>query len=139
MPDKPKGEGAVLERSGLNVSPIVRTIAECPPIMGGDKTIIREILHPGSEGLEIRYSLAQASLEVGQVSLPHIMKTCEVYVLIRGKGIMHVNDQINEVSPGQVVYIPPGAKQFIENTGTERLEFLCIVDPAWRPEDEESA
>jgi mannose-6-phosphate isomerase-like protein (cupin superfamily) len=27
--------------------------------------------------------------------------------------------------------------QWLENTGKEEIEFLCIVDPAWRPEDEE--
>jgi mannose-6-phosphate isomerase-like protein (cupin superfamily) len=27
--------------------------------------------------------------------------------------------------------------QYIENTGVSVLKFLCIVDPAWRKEDEE--
>jgi mannose-6-phosphate isomerase-like protein (cupin superfamily) len=35
------------------------------------------------------------------------------------------------------VYIPPGAEQHIRNTGAGDLKFLCIVDPAWRAEDEE--
>jgi len=41
------------------------------------------------------------------------------------------------VGPGQAVYIPPGAVQFIENAGPGRLAFLCIVDPAWTPAAEE--
>ena len=41
-----------------------------------------------------------------------------------------------DVSAGQAVYIPPRAVQFIENTGSGHLVFLCLVDPAWRPEDE---
>ncbi len=34
------------------------------------------------------------------------------------------------------VYVAPNSKQFIENTGTENLRFLCIVEPAWKAADE---
>jgi mannose-6-phosphate isomerase-like protein (cupin superfamily) len=36
-----------------------------------------------------------------------------------------------------VVYVPPGTKQSLTNTSTEMMEFLCLVDPAWRMEDEQ--
>jgi mannose-6-phosphate isomerase-like protein (cupin superfamily) len=29
------------------------------------------------------------------------------------------------------------AKQYIQNTGRKNLVFICIVDPAWKIEDEE--
>ena len=48
-----------------------------------------------------------------------------------------IDDESRDVGPGCAVYIPPGAVQSIENTGAGDLIFLCIVDPAWRPEDEE--
>jgi len=50
---------------------------------------------------------------------------------------MHIDAESKTVRAGQAVYIPPGAVQFIENGGRSELRFLCIVDPAWRPEDEE--
>ena len=50
---------------------------------------------------------------------------------------MHVDSESAEVHSGQAVYIPPNSIQYIANTGKSDLEFLCIVDPAWRPEDEE--
>jgi mannose-6-phosphate isomerase-like protein (cupin superfamily) len=50
---------------------------------------------------------------------------------------MHINEESATVRAGQVIYIPPHAKQFIQNTGKLDLKFLCIVDPAWRAEDEE--
>jgi len=28
------------------------------------------------------------------------------------------------------------SEQYIENTGSGNLQFLCIVEPAWKPEDE---
>jgi mannose-6-phosphate isomerase-like protein (cupin superfamily) len=36
-----------------------------------------------------------------------------------------------------VVVVPPGGVQKLKNTGAEELRFICIVDPAWRAEDEE--
>ncbi len=50
---------------------------------------------------------------------------------------MHINDESAEVASGDVVEIPPGSEQWIENVGEDDLAFLCIVDPAWRAEDEE--
>ena len=50
---------------------------------------------------------------------------------------MHIDGESAPVHPGQAIYIPPHALQHIENTGTSDLKFLCIVDPAWRAEDEE--
>jgi mannose-6-phosphate isomerase-like protein (cupin superfamily) len=35
------------------------------------------------------------------------------------------------------MYVPPQSKQSLENCGSTAIEFLCVVDPAWRPEDEE--
>ena len=34
------------------------------------------------------------------------------------------------------VYVPASSKQNIENVGKADLRFLCIVDPAWKSEDE---
>ncbi len=47
-----------------------------------------------------------------------------------------VYDENQFVEAPDAVYIPPHAKQFIYNCGTEPLIFICIVDPALRKEDE---
>jgi mannose-6-phosphate isomerase-like protein (cupin superfamily) len=49
---------------------------------------------------------------------------------------MYIEDETQLVEPGDTVYIPPNARQFIHNCGSEPLVFICIVDPAWRKEDE---
>jgi mannose-6-phosphate isomerase-like protein (cupin superfamily) len=41
------------------------------------------------------------------------------------------------VEAGSLIYVPPGSKQSLENSGPTAIEFLCLVDPAWRSEDEE--
>lgn len=49
---------------------------------------------------------------------------------------MHIDDELQLVEPGDAIYIPPLARQFIRNSGIEPLVFICIVDPAWRQQDE---
>jgi mannose-6-phosphate isomerase-like protein (cupin superfamily) len=116
---------------------LIVDINDCEEFTGGDRTKIREILNPLKEKLDLRYSLAHAMLKEGEKALPHRLKTSEVYYILQGSGTMHINDEQREVSEKQAVYIPPNSVQYIENTGDDELLFLCIVDPAWREEDEE--
>lgn len=50
---------------------------------------------------------------------------------------MHIENEQKKVTQGDTVYIPPNSAQYIKNTGNHDLKFLCIVDPAWKKEDEE--
>ena len=61
----------------------------------------------------------------------------EVYYILRGRGRIHIGNEISDVNSGDAVYIPSYSAQHISNTGDGDLTFLCIVDPAWREEDEE--
>lgn len=93
-------------------------------------------MHPDKQPIELRYSLAHAVVPVGQTSVPHSLTTSEVYYILSGTGEMHIADEVQTVEPGDAVYIPPNARQFIRNSGPEPLVFICMVDPAWRKEDE---
>ena len=109
---------------------------DCQEFLAGDATHLREILHPDKMDIALRYSLAHAVIKPGETSFKHALKTSEIYIILEGKGRMVVDKEAQEVSQGHVVYIPPNAVQCIENIGTEDLIFYCIVDPAWREEDE---
>lgn len=115
----------------------IKHLNDCPEFIAGDNTILRELLHPDKADLELRYSLAHAIVNPGKASYRHRLKTSEVYYILRGEGIMHIGGETQKVGPNQCIYIPPNAMQHIENTGSTDLVFLCIVDPAWREEDEE--
>jgi len=115
----------------------IKRLADCEETIAGDRTRLRELLHPDRDPVSIRYSFAVARLEPRQSSVPHRLRTAEVYYLIRGRGVMHVGDEVAPVSAGDAVYIPPSETQWLENPGAETIEFACIVDPAWRAEDEE--
>jgi len=115
----------------------IKDLQNCEEFIAGDNTILRELLHPDKADLDLRYSLAHAIVKPGDTSQPHKLKTSEVYYILEGEGEMHIGEEVAKVLPGQAVYIPPNSKQFIKNTGNSDLIFLCIVDPAWRKEDEE--
>jgi len=114
----------------------VKKLLDCPEFIAGDNTVLRELLHPDKQPLELGYSFAHATLPVGKTSQPHSLTTSEVYYILTGKGEMHIDNETQIVEPGDAVYIPPNAKQFVHNCGNEPLVFICIVDPAWRKEDE---
>src|SRR3989338_1414629 len=115
---------------------LIKNLQHCPKFIAGDKTVLRELLHPDKMGVKCRYSLAHATVIPKESSTPHALKTTEVYYILEGEGVMHTGDESAKVCSGDMVYIPPDARQFITNSSHSDLKFLCIVDPAWRPEDE---
>jgi mannose-6-phosphate isomerase-like protein (cupin superfamily) len=117
---------------------LIRKLKGSPEIVAGDETRLRELLHPDREyDFDGRFSLAHAVLEAGQASTPHRLISTEVYFILSGTGLMHIDSESASIEPGDAVVIPPETEQWLDNTGQLPLEFLCIVDPAWRAEDEE--
>jgi len=114
----------------------IRDINDCDEIVAGDNTRLCELFNPRKDALDLRYSFAVARVEPGGTTFLHRLETSEVYYILEGTGRMRIDDEYGDVGPGQAVYIPPGAEQQIENTGEIELVFVCIVDPAWRKEDE---
>jgi mannose-6-phosphate isomerase-like protein (cupin superfamily) len=97
------------------------------------------LLHPDRQGdsLRLGFSLAHAKVKPGQSTLIHKLSTSsEIFFILEGEGVIHIEQESAPVHPGQVVYVPPNMKQFIRNTGYHDLIFLCMVYPPWRKEDE---
>ncbi len=116
---------------------LIRDLTQCEEFMARDKTALRELLHPDRHDVALHYSLAHAVVEPGKRSAQHVLQSTEVYYILQGQGIMYIDDESEAVRAGQAIYIPAQATQWIENTGAEELQFLCIVDPAWQEQDEE--
>ncbi|MDD5561983.1 MAG: cupin domain-containing protein [Candidatus Omnitrophica bacterium] len=115
----------------------IKKLEDCPKFISGDKAILRELLHADKGKFKFRYSLAHAVVKPGKTTNPHKLKTSEVYYILKGSGLMYIDKKTAKVNSGCAIYIPPSSTQYIKNTGKANLEFLCIVDPAWRKEDEE--
>ena len=54
---------------------LVRNLNECEEFIAGDGTLLRELLHPDKQPLDLGYSLAHAILPVGKVSQGSISLT----------------------------------------------------------------
>lgn len=116
---------------------IFTRLKDCPEFIAGDRTRLRELLHPGKSDANVGYSLAHGYLDPGNRSSRHRLQSSEVYYFLAGEGTFTAGDRSVNVSRGDVVYVPPGADQSLMNTGTQAIEFLCLVDPAWKIADEE--
>jgi len=116
---------------------IVKNKADVPSFLAGDHTQIQEVLHPKNDDIALSYSLAFATLEPGKSSLPHILhKSSELYIILKGTGKVRVGEEVKTVGEGQIVLIPAGVEQWIENIGRGPLEFYCVVSPPWSEEQE---
>lgn len=115
---------------------LIKKFENCQEITAGDNCILRELLTTDIPKIESRYSLAWAKVPVGMKTWLHALKTTEVYFILEGSGRMFIDDEVEEVARFDTIYIPPNARQCLENTGSGELEFLCIVDPAWKKEAE---
>jgi mannose-6-phosphate isomerase-like protein (cupin superfamily)/2'-5' RNA ligase len=115
----------------------ISRLEDCEEFIAGDRSVLRELLHPDKADLAIRYSLAHATVKPGAKTTPHRLRTAEVYYILQGRGRMHIDAEVADVTCGCAIHIPPQATQYIENPSDTDLVFLCMVDPAWRLEDEE--
>mgnify|MGYP001456007536 CR=1 FL=1 len=113
-----------------------KKIEEIESFSAQEGTEIRQIFSPVDTENVIRYSLAHCTINPGNNSKPHTMKTSEMYYIMQGNGIMHIGEEQKQVKQNEMIFVPPMSKQFLENNGKIDLILLCIVDPAWRQEDE---
>ena len=105
-------------------------------IIGNGGAIIYDLLNPTLVENQIRYSLLYVSLSHGKSTLSHVMKKSEVYYILNGKGMLYINNKPENVKVEDTVFVMLGSKQHIKNIGSENLKFLCMVDPAWKKDDE---
>lgn len=114
----------------------VRKDSEIESIHGAEGTKIKQYFHPHNTLNGINYSLAQFTLEPGKKSLLHQIKSSEIYYILEGEAILKINEESHMLKKDDSCYVPPMSKQCIENSSSANLRFLCIVEPAWKPEDE---
>lgn len=119
---------------------LIRDSASCKHERVMDRSVLLELLHPDKVpgAGDLACSIAHAIVPTGEATLPHrLHKSTELYYILEGNGSMQIDGETSPVRPGQIVLIPPGAVQHIENTGTCALVFLCVVSPKWHAADEE--
>ena len=106
-------------------------------IDGEEGAKIKQYFHPHNTLNGINYSIAQFLLEEGKKTKLHRIESSEIYYILQGEGELKIDDQLFDLKINDSAYVPPNSKQCIENIGSEKLRFLCIVEPAWKADDDE--
>jgi mannose-6-phosphate isomerase-like protein (cupin superfamily) len=65
----------------------------------------------------------------GQPIHSHEPEQC--YFILRGKGLMIIENEEKTVEPGDAIYIPSNKKHGIKNIGADILEYLTANTPAF--------
>jgi mannose-6-phosphate isomerase-like protein (cupin superfamily) len=73
--------------------------------------------------------LAIAQLEPGKELESHIDPMEEIYFVLNGTGVMRVDDEEQQVNPGDATWIPVGSAHSLFNNGTEPCVILVVASP----------
>jgi len=74
--------------------------------------------------------LAIAKLEPGKELESHVDPMEEIYFVLSGTGVMRVDDEEQQVNPGDATWIPVGSAHSLFNNGTESC-FILVVASLW--------
>lgn len=117
--------------------PLVQTYKGVTPYLTKDRSVIRELMHPGTHG-NAAQSLAEAVIPGGARTLLHRHHiTEELYHVTHGSGVMTLGDKSFRVSEGDTICILPGTQHCIEADATQNLHILCCCSPAYAHDDTE--
>jgi len=114
----------------------LRKNSEIDTIQGNEGTKIKQYFHPHNTLNGINYSLAHFNLEPGKKSKLHKMKSSEIYYILEGQGEITIDGETYQIEKDDSIYVQANSNQFIKNSGVKNLKFLCIVEPAWKTDDE---
>ncbi len=115
----------------------LKKLKEVQEFIAGDETLLKEILHPKNDPLDLSFSLAHCQVKAGTATIPHFLEnSSEVYYILSGKGIIHIGEESSEIEAGDIILVPKRVVQYVTNTEKRALTFLVIVSPPWSKTEE---
>ena len=75
--------------------------------------------------------LAIATLEPGKQIEAHVDPMEEIYFVLQGSGEMGVDDEKQQVGPGDATWIPTGSSHSLLNNGDEKVVILVVASSNW--------
>ncbi len=81
-------------------------------------------------------SLQISEIPIGSEQPLHAHDPEQCYYIIRGRGLITIEEESKEVVTGDAVYIPSNKKHGIKNTGNEILEYVTANSPPFSPDYE---
>jgi mannose-6-phosphate isomerase-like protein (cupin superfamily) len=112
--------------------PFIRNIAEVPwrefpDHFGG--ALSKPLVMPetaGARHIDYRISMYQPMAHVA----PHHHRVQEqIYHVLEGEGLMEIDEKRHVVRKHDIIFLPPGVRHAISNTGLTDLVFLVITSP----------
>jgi len=76
-------------------------------------------------------SIQVSEIPVGSAQPVHNHGPEQCYYIIKGNGLMIVEDESREVTEGDAIFIPSNKKHGIKNTSSVVLEYLTANSPAF--------
>jgi mannose-6-phosphate isomerase-like protein (cupin superfamily) len=111
----------------------IRRRDEQAPFTTKDGSTIRSLLDKSNAPVA-NQSLAEATLPAGAATERHYHRESEeFYYILEGAGVMEIDGETAEVSPGDALLIPAGAWHQIQ--AREPLRFLCCCAPPYAHAD----
>jgi quercetin dioxygenase-like cupin family protein len=81
-------------------------------------------------------SVQVSEIPVGSGQPVHSHEPEQCYYIVKGKGLMIVEDETREVSAGDAVYIPSSRKHGIKNLGDDVPEYVTANSPVFNEQYE---
>ena len=105
----------------------------------GDESMRSKLYEMVGQSAAIEYdhfSVAKTVLGTGGAVERHYhRRSDEIYLFVRGMGLMQVNQETFPVGPGDLVLIEPNDWHEVAAIGQESLEFYAITRPAYSADD----
>ncbi|HHW01753.1 MAG TPA: cupin domain-containing protein [Thermoanaerobacterales bacterium] len=91
--------------------------------------LTRVIVGPGAPVEAQNFVMGYVTVYPGGSVPLHSHEQEEVYFIVSGKGIMHVNDERENVESGSYIYIHPNSTHMLENTSSENMIMMFCYAP----------
>ncbi len=93
--------------------------------------LVSSILLQQGDVPESQLSITWVKVAPGSSQHPHQHLPEQVYVITQGKGRMYVGKEEQEVTVGDLIYIPPNIVHHVENLSHETLTYISAATPAF--------
>jgi mannose-6-phosphate isomerase-like protein (cupin superfamily) len=109
------------------LNPLLVNVGEVKPLLFGDSYESRMILDHVITGREGVIQINHGTVKAGFALDGATHEADEIYYILSGHGCIRLGDEVRDVNPDQVVFIPAGSFHALDNRkGKEDLKILTI-------------
>ncbi len=105
--------------------PLRVEVAKVKPLLFGkeyeSRMILDHVITGRDDVIQINHGTVKAGFALGGAA----HEEDEIYYILSGMGKLRLDDEVIDVSGGQVIFIPAGCFHALDNTGSD--EDLCIL------------